>query len=154
MHPEEKKLNEMNRLSDLAWFPAAVNLGASVNIVITLAVTWWLQPRYPQVFAPMLWVALVLCLNVLPVVLLRLTLTPDTVYRPLGKMDFIHDQHKFSDWVYLAASANMAFWIFSGWSVFSVSHTEGTLAALLLVAFLVTFLPVLVRPLVLRARRG
>lgn len=151
MHPDEKKLNEMNRLSDLAWFPALVNLGASVNIVVTLAATWWLQPRYPQVFAPMAWVAVVLFLNLLPVVLLRLTLKPDTVYRPLGKMDFIHDQHKFSDWVYLAASANMAFWILAGWSVFSVSHTVGTLVAVLLVAFVVTFSPVIVRPLLRRA---
>ena len=146
MHPEAKKLNEMNRLADLGHFPALVNLGASVNIVLTLAATWWLQPRYPQPFAPLLWVALVLVLNLLPVVLLRLTLTPDTVYRPLGSMDFVHDQHKFSDWVYLAASANMAFWILVGWSLFSISHTVTTLAAMLLIAFVVTFLPVLVRP--------
>jgi len=84
MHPEAKKLNEMNRLSDLGHFPALVNLGASVNIVVTLAVTWWIQPRFPQVFAPLLWVALVLSLNLLPVVLLRLTLTGDTMYRPPG----------------------------------------------------------------------
>ena len=154
MHPEAKKLNEMNRLSDLGHFPALVNLGASVNIVCTLAVTWWIQPRYPEVFAPLLWVALVLSLNLLPVVLLRLTLTADTVYRPLGKMDFVHDQHKFSDWVYLAASANMAFWILAGWSVFSISHTVTTLAAILLVAFLATFLPVIVRPFRLLATKG
>lgn len=154
MHPEEKKLNEMNRLSDLGHFPAIVNLGASVNIVLTLAVTWWLQPRYPQVFAPLLWVALVLCLNLLPVVLLRLTLSADTVYRPLRTMDFIHDQHKFSDWVYLAASANMAFWILAGWSVFSISHTVVTLTAMVMVAFLATFLPVLVRPFRPLARNG
>jgi hypothetical protein len=154
MHPEAKKLNEMNRLSDLGHFPALVNLGASVNIVFTLAVTWWIQPRYPQVFAPLLWVALVLFVNLLPVILLRLTLTADTVYRPLAEMDFIHDQHKFSDWVYLAASANMAFWILAGWSVFSISHTVTTLVAMLLVAFLATFLPVIARPFSLLATRG
>ena len=154
MHPEAKKLNEMNRLSDLGHFPALVNLGASVNIVLTLAVTWWIQPRYPQIFAPLLWVALVLSLNLLPVVLLRLTLTADTVYRPLGKMDFVHDQHKFSDWVYLAASANMAFWILAGWSVFRISHTVTVLVAMLLVAFLATFLPVIVRRFRLRATKS
>ena len=146
MHPEAKKLNEMNRLADLGHFPALVNLGASINIVLTLAVTWWMEPRYPQVFAPLLWVALVLFLNLLPVVLLRLTLAPDTVYRTLGRMDFVHDQHKFSDWVYLAASANMTFWILVGWSVFSISHTVTTLVVMLLVAFVATFLPVIVRP--------
>ena len=146
MHPEAKKLNEMNRLSDMGHFPVLVNLGASANIVFTLAVTWWIEPRYRQVFAPLLWVALVLFVNLLPVVLLRLTLTADTVYRPLGKMDFVHDQHKFSDWVYLAASANMAFWVLASWSIFSISHTVTALVAMLLVAFFATFLPVIVRP--------
>jgi len=154
MHPEAKKLNEMNRLSDLGHFPALVNLGASVNIVFTLAITWWIQPRYAEMFAPLLWVALVLSLNLLPVILLRLTLTTDTVYRPLGKMDFVRDQHKFSDWVYLAASANMAFWILAGWSVFSIKHTGTTLGAMLLVAFLATLLPVIVRPFRLLATNG
>jgi len=145
MHPADKKLNEMNRLSDMAHFPAIVNAGATANILLTLSVTWWLQPRYPQVYAPVVWVAIVLCVNLLPVVLLRLSLKPDTVYRPLGQMDFFADQHKFSDWVYLAASANMAFWILTAWSLFSVSHTSTTLATLLCVAFLVTFSPVLFR---------
>ena len=58
--------------------------------------------------APFLWVAFVLFCNLLPVVLLRLTLKPTTEYSTLRTMDFVHDQHKFSDWVYLAASANMA----------------------------------------------
>jgi len=145
MHPADKKLNEMNRLSDMAHFPALVNAGATANILLTLSVTWWLQPRYPQVYAPVVWVAIVLCVNLLPVVLLRLSLTPDTQYRTLGQMDFFADQHKFSDWVYLAASANMAFWILTAWSLFSVSHTSTTLATLLCVAFLVTFSPVLFR---------
>jgi len=145
MHPADKKLNEMNRLSDMAHFPAIVNAGATANILLTLSVTWWLQPRYPQVYAPVVWVAIVLCVNLLPVVLLRLSLTPDTQYRTLGQMDFFADQHKFSDWVYLAASANMAFWILTAWSLFSVSHTSTTLATLLCVAFLVTFSPVLFR---------
>jgi len=68
-------------------------------------------------------------------------------------MDFVHDQHKFSDWVYLAASANMAFWVLAGWSVFSISHKATTLVAMLLVAFLATFLPVLVRPFRLLATK-
>jgi hypothetical protein len=145
MHPSDKKLNEMNRLSDMAHFPAIVNAGATANILLTISVTWWLQPRYPQVYAPVVWIAIVLCLNLLPVVLLRLSLKPDTTYRTLGQMDFIQDQHKFSDWVYLAASANMAFWILTSWSIFSVTHTAATLATILFVAFLVTFSPVLFR---------
>ncbi len=145
MYAGDKKLNEMNRLSDMAHFPALVNAGATANILLTISITWWLVPRYPQVYAPVVWTAIVLCVNLLPVVMLRLSLKPDAVYRSLSQMDFVQDQHKFSDWVYLAASANMAFWILVSWSVFSVAHTNGALAVTLCVAFLVTFSPVLFR---------
>jgi hypothetical protein len=151
MHPADKKLNEMNRLADMAHFPAIVNAGATANILLTISVTWWLVPRYPQVYAPVLWVFLVLCVNLLPVVLLRFSLKPSTEYRTLGKMDFFADQHKFSDWVYLAASANMTFWILVSWAIFSITRTTAALAAILFVAFLVTFSPVLLRPVF---RRG
>ena len=145
MHASEKKLNEMNRLGDMGHFPAVVNAGATANILLTIALTWWLMPRYTQVYAPVVWVALVLCVNLLPVVLLRLTLRPDELYRTLGQMDFYKDQHKFSDWVYLAASANMAFWILAAWALFSVRHDTAMLGLMLCVAFLVTFSPVLLR---------
>ena len=145
MHASGKKLNEMNRLGDMAHFPALVNAGATLNILMTISVTWWIEPRYPQTYAPVVWVAVVLCANLLPVVLLRLSLKPDTTYRTLAEMDFIRDQHKFSDWVYLAASANMAFWILLSWCVFSVANTAAILALLLFVASLVTFSPVLLR---------
>jgi hypothetical protein len=145
MHASEKRLNEMNRLSDMAHFPAIVNAGATANILMTITITWWLEPRYPQTYAPVVWVAIVLCLNLLPVVLLRLAMKPDAPCPTLGEMRFVEDQHKFSDWVYLAASANMAFWILVAWSIFSVTNTLSVLAILLFVAFLATFSPVLLR---------
>lgn len=140
-----KKLNEMNRLADMGHFPAVVNAGATVNVLITVTVTWFLQPHFPQAWAPVVWVAVVLALNLLPVLLLRLTLTPQTEYRTLGEMDFVLDQHKFSDWVYVAASANMAFWVLTAWALFSVVHTPATLCADLAVAAVATFSPVLLR---------
>jgi hypothetical protein len=78
-------------------------------------------------------------------VLLRTTLRPDTVYPPLGAMDFFRDQHKFSDWVYVAASADMAFWVLLGWTVALLHRTHASLIALLVVAALATFSPVLWR---------
>ena len=213
MNAGDKKLNEMNRLTDMGHFPALVNAGATANVLATLTVTWWLE-RYlavhrsmlsafhigtitsmklpaahglaeagavpshavsgfpagtlsppdaaahiaamrhailthptlwPPVTQAVLWTALVLALNVTPVLLLRLTLRPDTPYRTLRTMSFVHDQHKFSDWVYLAASANMAFWILIGWAVFSLFGTPGALVGLLIAAALVTFSPVLLR---------
>jgi hypothetical protein len=120
-----KKLNEMNRLADMGHFPAVVNAGATVNVLLTITVTWFVQPQFSQIFAPVAWIALVLALNLLPVVLLRTTITPQTNYPSLAQMDFVRDQHKFSDWVYVAASANMAFWVPSSWAVFpSSTHRQ------------------------------
>lgn len=146
----DKQLNRMDRLGDMGHFPAVVNAGATVNILLTISVTWWLVPRYPQVYAPILWIALVLALNLLPVVLLRLTMRKDDTYPTLRTMDFVRDQHRFSDWVYVAASANMAFWVLTSWDVFAVRYRASTLATVLLVAAVATFSPVLLRA----ARRG
>jgi hypothetical protein len=145
MHSSAKKLNEMNRLVDMGHFPVVVNAGATLNVLMTVTVTWFLQPHYSEAWAPVVWVAVVLALNLLPVILLRLTITPQTEYPTLAAMDFVRDQHKFSDWVYVAASANMAFWVLMSWAMFSVVHTPEVLAVVLVVAALATFSPVLLR---------
>ena len=143
--PGDKRLDEMNRLTDMLHFPALVNSGATFNVIVTIVVTYLLVPRYSQTFAPALWIGIVLCLNLLPVVLLRRTMNAATPVRSLRDMHFISDQHKFSDWVYLAASANMAFWILAAWSLFSVLHTPSALLVVLVIAFLATFSPILAR---------
>jgi hypothetical protein len=145
MNASAKKLNEMNRLTDMGHFPAVVNAGATVNVLATITVTWFVEPRFLQPFAPVVWVALVLAVNLLPVVLLRWSMGPSTQFPTLAEMDFVRDQHKFSDWVYVAASANMAFWVLVSWAVFSFAHGVGVLAAMLVVAFVATFSPVMVR---------
>jgi hypothetical protein len=143
VHPAEKPLNEMNRLADLFHFPALVNAGATVNVLLMVLLTWHVEPHHPALAGP--WIALVLACNLLPVQLLRLTITPATRYPPLGRMDFFRDQHKFSDWVYVAASADMAFWILLAWTVSALRHTNSALYLTLAAAFLVTFSPVLLR---------
>ena len=145
MNAGSKKLNEMNRLADMGHFPAAVNAGATLNVLLTLAVTWWIEPRLPVSWAPVAWVFLVLVVNLLPVVVLRLALSPNSTYPALSQMNFWRDQHKFSDWVYVAASDNMAFWVLLGWAVFAVWHTPAALASMMAIAFLATFSPVLLR---------
>ena len=151
----EKPLDAMDRLADMAHFPTLVNAGATANILLTLVITYFVQQwptRNPPgsqasltFAAPLLWTAVVLAVNLTPVVLLR-ALDHGTRPMPrLREMNFTRDQHRFSDWVYLAASANMAFWILSGWTVFTLRHTPATLAATLVIAFLVTFCPVLLR---------
>lgn len=139
----DKRLNEMNRLGDMLHFPAVVNAGATANVMLTVALTWWVEPRHPAMAGA--WTALILAINLLPVLLLRLSLTPETPYPRLREMNFFTDQHKFSDWVYLAASADMAFWILLTWTVAALRHDAVPLIALEVLAFLVTFSPVLLR---------
>ncbi len=146
MRSAEKRLDEMNRLADMLHFPALVNAGATANVLLTIALTWYVEPRHPALAG--LWVGVVLVVNLLPVVLLRLTLRPDTPYPALKDMNFVHDQHKFSDWVYLAASANMSFWVLLTWTasaLYRSTHPSATLTILEVVAFLATFSPVLLR---------
>jgi hypothetical protein len=143
MRPAEKRVNEMNRLKDMLHFPVVVNAGATVNVMLTVALTWYVEPRRPALAG--LWIALVLAVNLLPVVLLRLSLQPMTVYPALQDMDFFRDQHKFSDWVYLAASANMAFWILLTWTGSALHRTTAVLAVIEGLAFLATFSPVILR---------
>ena len=145
MESSAKKLNEMNRLADMGHFPAVVNAGATANVLVTICVTWMVAPRYAEAFAPVVWVAIVLVANLLPVVVLRLGMGPATEFPALGEMDFVRDQHKFSDWVYVAASANMAFWVLVSWALFSYAHTGAGLALMLVVAFVATFSPVMLR---------
>jgi hypothetical protein len=141
----EKRIDRMDRLGDMGHFPVVVHAGASVNILVTVAVTWWLVPRYQQSYAPLVWVALVLVLNLLPVVLLRVLDRNPAAPPTLRTMNFYRDQHRFSDWVYLAASTNMAFWILVSWAVFVIFPTGVALAVVLVVAFVMTFSPVLLR---------
>jgi hypothetical protein len=51
--------------------------------------------------------------------------------------------------VYVAASANMTFWILLTWTISAVARTSLALVAVEIVAFFATFSPVLLR----RARR-
>ena len=94
--------------------------------------------------------AAVLAANLLPVALLRLSLRPETEYPRLREMNFFGDQHKFSDWVYVAASADMAFWVLLGWTVATLHRTPESLAGLMVVAAICTFSPVIARAMVRR----
>ena len=157
----DKPLDQMNRLADMAHFPAAVNAGATANVLLTITVIFFLRrflltsplAVYAPVTlltTPLAFTALVLALNLAPVVVLRALDRRRSAHaaRPmptLRTMNFIHDQHRFSDWVYLAASANMAFWILTSWALFIFFRGPAALAAMLAAAFLVTFSPVLLR---------
>jgi hypothetical protein len=143
---EPKRLNEMNRLGDLGRFPLPVLCGETFNVLLTIAVVWHFQPATEHALFPLEeWIAGVLAVNLLPVVLLRLKLGPDTVYPYIEQMDFFRDQHKFSNWVYLAASANMAFWVLVTWEASDYAHRHIVIAPLLIIAFLATFFPAWIR---------
>jgi hypothetical protein len=146
MHPTQKRLDEMNRLADMGYFPVLVHLGASCNILITLVATWFVEPYFlVEPWAPIAWIALVLALNLTPVVLLRWRDDGTRPMSTLESMDFFRDQHRFSDWVYVAASANMAFWVLAGWALFAWAHTEVVLVFWMLLALVMTISPILMR---------
>ena len=152
----DKPLDQMNRLADMAHFPPLVNAGATLNILATITVIFFFEHWLPEsplsatfpimlLTTPLLVTLLFLAVNLAPVAILRAT---DNGARPiptLARMNFIHDQHRFSSWVYLAASANMAFWILLSWSIFLFYPTVLALLLTLVAAFLITFSPVLLR---------
>ncbi len=138
----EKRLDEMDRLGDMTHFPAVVRAGAALNVAVTVAVTWWVALRFVGPLVLPAWLGLVLLLNLLPVAVLRLTMDASTPMPTLRSMDFVRDQHKFSDWVYLAASANMSFWVIVSWSVSRAWHVGWVLGLVMLAGAAHTFWPV------------
>jgi hypothetical protein len=140
----------MDSLWDLGRFPLRVCLGAVGNVLLTVAATYVLRGRRAGAGGAATWLCAVLGANLLPVFALRSRMDEGTVYPVIEEMDFFSDQHKFSRWVYAAASANMAFWVLLSWRVFSRRRTGGTLAAVLLLALAGTSFPAWAR--LLRSR--
>ena len=142
-----RRLNEMNSLRDMGNFPPVVNAGATLNVLVTIAITAMVRYRYGSwALALPFWIALVLVLNLMPVIVLRMLGWRASAPMPLvEQMDFAGDQHRFADWVYLAASANMAFWIALSWCAYTLLPSPGTVGAMLVLAFVCTFAPVWLR---------
>ena len=133
----------MDRLADMGTFPWTVHLGASVNILFTIWLTFVVHHAVAGKTIALIFFGMgMVALNVLPVFLLRKYFMPaDTTYPLTHEMNFIRDQHKFSSWVYAIASANMFFWIVAGWCVFDISESSVALVLLQIVAFVVTYVP-------------
>lgn len=142
-----KPLDQMNSLRDMGYFPPLVNAGATANVLVTIAVTFVVFGRAGRsVVALPAWIAVVLLVNVMPVVLLRAVRWRAGAPMPVvERMEFAGDQHRFADWVYLAASANMAFWIALSWCGFALVPGVRTLAAVLVLALVCTSAPVWLR---------
>lgn len=139
------RLDQMNDLRDMGRFPVPIYVGATGNILQTIALTYLLQRRLRDPRALPLWAGGVIATNLLPVALLRTTLDESTAYPPIEQMNFWIDQHKFASWVYAVASGNMLFWIVLAWSVFSYRRTPSALAGVLALAFVCTFFPAWIR---------
>jgi hypothetical protein len=153
-----KRVSEMSRLADMGRFPLVVYAGATANVLLTITATRWVEAHVAWALplagshpadgwlTLLAWLALVLALNLTPVVILRMLDREDPgSFRFVHEMDFFRDQHRFSDWVYVIASANMSFWIVLAWSLFASFPGPDALASLLAIAFLLTFSPALVR---------
>ncbi len=142
-----KTLDGMNRLADMGRFPPAVHAGATLNILITVALTLPVFARFGALpWSLPCWIALVLLVNVMPVVLLRAAGWRARVPSPpIERMSFGGDQHRFPDWVYLAASADMAFWIALAWCAYATLPALPALLGVQLLALVCTFAPVWLR---------
>ncbi len=147
--PPTKPLDQMNRLADMGRFPPLVHAGATLNILLTVAITLVVFAHYGTLpWALPAWIAVVLTLNLMPVVLLRASgWRMHTPYQPIEQMDFGGDQHRFPDWVYLAASLNMAFWVSLAWCAYALFPASSALLGVQLLALVCTFAPVWLRPL-------
>jgi hypothetical protein len=143
-----KSLDAMNRLGDMGRFPALVHAGATLNVLLTIALTLAVFSHWgPSPYALPLWVGLVLCLNLMPVAALRaIGWRASAPYPAVEQMSLVGDQHRFPDWVYLAASADMAFWIALAWCADAAFPPEKALLGVQALALVCTFAPVWLRP--------
>lgn len=139
----------MCRLADMGRFPATVHAGATLNVLVTVAFTLAVYAHWAaSPCALPLWIALVLCLNLMPVAALRAAGWRDgKPYPTIEAMSFFGDQHRFPDWVYLAASANMAFWISLAWCADARLRPATALLGVQALALACSFAPVWLRPL-------
>ena len=145
--PPTKPLDQMNRLGDMGRFPALVHAGATLNVLLTIAFTLLVFINYGTLpWALPVWIGLVLALNLLPVLALRAAGgRAHASYPAIEQMAFGGDQHRFPDWVYLAASANMAFWIALAWCAYATLPASIALLGTQFLALVCTFAPVWLR---------
>ncbi len=145
--PPTKPLDQMNRLGDMGRFPPLVHAGATLNILITVAVTLIVFAHYGAYpWALPCWIVMVLVLNVMPVAALRAVgWRMRLPYPAVEEMQFGGDQHRFPNWVYLAASANMAFWIALAWCAYALLPAQTALLGVQALALVCTFAPVWLR---------
>ena len=138
----EKSIDQMDTLSDMTRFPWTVHLGASLNIVFSIWLTFHVYRFTRGTFFFFLPFALTLILlNLLPVFLMRSLDSKSEPRSKLGEMNFFKDQHRFSSWVYAIASGNMLFWTVFAWWSFSIFCSPLTLGAVQALAFVVTYAP-------------
>ncbi len=140
-----KRLNEMDDLRDMGRFPLPVYAGATGNVLLTILLTYLLRGRREGPLALPLWAGGVISANLLPVILLRFRMEENTHYPEIEEMGFFGDQHKFANWVYAVASANMLVWIVLSWSLFSYIRSRKSLGGMLILALVCTSFPAWVR---------
>lgn len=143
--PSSKRLNEMDDLRDMGRFPLPVYAGATGNVLFTILLTYLLRGRFERPLTLPVWAGVVICVNVLPVILLRSRMDESTHYPKIPEMGFFGDQHKFASWVYAVASANMLAWITLSWTLFSHRRDRKALSGMLILASFCTLFPAWIR---------
>lgn len=144
MRPENtnKRVNEMDRLGDICLLPLRIYTCVAVNTLLTVLATSYVHSHYWELLVLILWIAVVLAWNLLPIVTLRVVaLSTASFYPPIQQATVIRDLYKFSDWVYLLPNLYLSFWIILTWILLTYRNTRSLLATLLVLAFCCAFLP-------------
>jgi hypothetical protein len=135
-------INSMTALRHLGELPAFVHLGASLNIVVTIFLTWYVFQLFGGGVVGLIpWAVAMPLINIIPVVILRRVDRSDRPFPETSQMNFLRDQHRFSSWVYAVAAANMFFWIVFSWWCFSIYPFSITLNLVQVSAFAITYVP-------------
>ena len=142
----EKRIHEMDRLSDIIRLPASVFLITGINSALTVFITSLVHKHHWELYFMLLWLAGALTANLLPIAVARLAaLRGSTNYPAISGMKLSRDFYKLSDWVYLVPAINLGFWIVFSWTVLTYRNIPATVPLLLASAFLCALFPLCAR---------
>ena len=142
----EKRVHEMDRLSDISRLPASAFWITGMNSALTVFLTSLVHKSHWELYFMLVWLAGVLVINLLPVVALRLALLREaTDYPAINDMKLFRDFYKMSDWVYLLPVVNLGFWIVFSWIILTYRNIPTMVLLLLVSAFCCALFPLCAR---------
>ena len=136
----------MDRLSDVLRLPASVFWIMGINNALTVFVTFLVHQHHWELYFMLLWLAVVLAANLLPIVVFRFAVLRSTTYYPaVSGMKLFRDFYKLSDWTYLLPAINLGFWVVFSWVTLTYRNIPTMISLLLTGAFFCALIPLCAR---------